>query len=56
MALSPCRRCGRLVAADARICPNCGLRHPAPSTFTRVAWLLGLLVFLGFLLFLLFRG
>lgn len=54
MALSSCRRCGRLVAVDSRFCPACGLRSPAPSTGTRLAWIVGLVALLALVLVLLF--
>ncbi len=56
MALSKCRRCGHPVAVDVRFCPGCGLRNPAPSTATRILWIVILGVFVLVTLALAFRA
>jgi hypothetical protein len=54
MLVAPCRRCRRLVQVGAARCPLCGLKSPHPSTFQRLAWIVGLSVLLIILLVLLF--
>ena len=29
--LQPCKTCEQTVAIDARVCPHCGVRDPAPG-------------------------
>jgi hypothetical protein len=54
MLVAPCRRCRHLVQVGAARCPACGLKSPHPSTAQRLAWIIGLSVFLIILLVLLF--
>jgi uncharacterized membrane protein YvbJ len=54
MAMTPCRSCGNDVAATAKTCPQCGIKHPALDAAASknyaaatAAWSLGCLLMLG---------
>jgi hypothetical protein len=46
MALVKCKECGHKVSTEAKICPSCGIKHPAPTRVSSMAAVLIIGIFI----------
>lgn len=53
MALKKCRECGKEVSTQAKVCPNCGIKNPAPGMAQNLAGIVTIAIFawLGWVIF-----